>query len=139
MSGRVGYMKGIRVISCKIEGIAHFYQVCYTKSRKYILQGKKGKVMNVRDFIIEETIKDIEKRIERLREINAPAYLLSIEREELYPLYDRKIKIIGETSLLEVGYMHHEIREERGKVCVLINGDIKYYPKGKKGRVIISC
>lgn len=95
--------------------------------------------MNIREYIVEEAIKEQRKRMERAKDIKVPTYFLSIEERELEELESGKISFFGETILLEEEVLSIEEGETKsGKFYIKFNGDIMFFPKGVKGWTIIS-
>lgn len=93
----------------------------------------------VRECILSREISNRVSLIRKLKRNNGPIYLLNIKEKELAELKEGKIDIVGETSLLDEPYFSaEEGRLANGKVYLLINRDIMYFPKGSKGKTIIS-
>lgn len=85
--------------------------------------------MNIREYILNEEIKEKEMRIERLKEVEAPTYFISLEERELEHLKSGEILFSGETYVLEDTFLSIEERVSRGGVHYFkINDDIHYFP-----------
>ena len=93
--------------------------------------------MTIKEFIIGNTAEDVRMRMEKLKEMGAPAILIRSCEEELDRLNKGDLRCSGDTFLLEEEFESHELRKGRGGIPYhVFNGNINYFPKAKYGRFV---
>lgn len=91
----------------------------------------------VRDFILEGAIKGTKYRLDKLIELNAPKVMIEGVSGLLDELVSGKIKISGDTYLLDKEFENYVIKKGNGgKEYYIINGNINYFPYARYGRYI---
>jgi hypothetical protein len=98
------------------------------------LRGKRK--MTVKEFLINSEKKNAEIRLSKLSKIGAPEIIIeNLKKKIENPESD--FKVGGSKELLEVEYSNHEVLTGKGgKIHLLINGYIVYFPSAKYGRFI---
>ena len=92
--------------------------------------------MTVKEFLINREKKLAEARLAKLAGIGAPEIIIeNLKKKIANPGAD--FKVGGVKNLLDVEYEKHEVLTGKfGKVHLLINGYIVYFPEAKYGRFI---
>ena len=92
--------------------------------------------MNIKTFLMNSEKRMLEKRLENLKNIEAPEVMISSLIKTLNNFEDT-FKVGGEKELLDVEYEKHEVvKGKGGKIHLIINGYIVYFPEAKYGRFI---
>ena len=93
--------------------------------------------MTIREHILENTRQNVESRLQKLEEMQAPEVLISSVKSQLTELENGQIEIGGDAELLQEDYVSVELKKgSGGKVYFEYNGNINYFPKAKYGRFI---
>lgn len=92
--------------------------------------------MIVKEFLINAEKNNAQIRLEKLSEIGAPEIVIdNLKRKIANPEAD--FKVGGEKDLLNEEYKKHEVLTGKlGKIYLLINDHIVYFPDAKYGRFI---
>lgn len=92
--------------------------------------------MTVKEFLINAEKKNAEIRLAKMTEVGAPEVIIeNLKKKVANPEAD--FKVGGAKELLDVEYEKHEVLKGRmGKIHLLINGYIVYFPEAKYGRFI---
>lgn len=92
--------------------------------------------MTIKTFLMNSEKTMVEARLEQLKKINAPEIMISTLSKKLEN-FENEFKVGGTKELLEVEYKKHEVLKGKGgKIHLLINEYIVYFPKAKYGRFI---
>lgn len=93
--------------------------------------------MTVKEYLIYCELKGAEDRLSKLQDMNAPVVMIEGQKKIVADLQNGKFVVSGDIHLLEEDYSGHEMRKGRGgKVYVVINGHINYFPNARYGRYI---
>lgn len=94
------------------------------------------KAMNtIRNFISKNELQSADDRLQKLIEIGAPKVMIDAQRK-LVDNWDG-IKANGDDFLLDIPYQSHEVKKGNGgKIYVIFNGYIQYFPTAKFGRFV---
>ena len=91
----------------------------------------------IKDYILENEIKNVSERLEKLKDIRAPQVMLDGLAKELQELRKGNFKITGDKELLNYKWKTREIKKGRGgKVFIQFDGKINYFPTAKYGKYI---
>ena len=92
--------------------------------------------MTVKEFLINREKNLAERRLEQLAGIGAPDIIIENLKKKIENPGD-DFKCGGQKDLLAVEYKNHEVLTgKHGKIHLLINGYIVYFPEAKYGRFI---
>lgn len=93
--------------------------------------------MTIKDYIIDGTITALMDRENRMKELGAPAIIITTIGEEIDRLMKKELRCGGEKELLDEEMVSVEKKKGRGGIPYYVfNGDINYFPKAKYGRFI---
>lgn len=91
----------------------------------------------IREYIITAEANNLEKRIERLKEIGAPQLMVAKAEGQLAELRQGNIKIGGEVELLNETFEHYEVKKGTGgRVYIEFDTVARYFPEAKYGKFI---
>lgn len=93
--------------------------------------------MTIYEFIANGEIKLMQDRAAKLKELQAPAIMVTSLEEQIATAKAGTLKISGDKAALNEEYKSHEVRTGRGgKHYLHINGNINYFPNAQYGRYI---
>ena len=93
--------------------------------------------MKIGKFIIENEIRQDKIRLKKLEEIGAPDVMIRGQRKMLEDLEKGGLNVSGEKSLLDLEFIKFEVKKGNGgKLYIVFDNEIKYFPNAKYGRFI---
>lgn len=93
--------------------------------------------MTIREYIIKGTLTTAEERLNKLTEIRAPQVMIDGQSKLVNSLKAGKIKIGGDTKVLDEEFKTREIKTGNGgKPYIVINDGIHFFPQAKYGMYI---
>ena len=94
--------------------------------------------MKIRDKIIENTLKDVTERCEKMIEISGPAIIIENLKKEIEDLKNGILKVKDKKNLLDLEFIDIEWKKGRDGVpyATFNGGTINYFPYARYGASI---
>lgn len=97
----------------------------------------EAEVETVGESILKAVTANAEERLSKLEEIGAPEVVIEGQRKAVENLRNGALKISGEKELLDVAVESKEVRKGNGgKMYVVFNGNINFFPNARYGMFI---
>lgn len=93
--------------------------------------------ITVREYILDGQLRQAKDRLEKLTQANAPQVMIDGQKKIVEKLETGAIRISGDKDALDDTFQSREFRKGRGgKVYIVINGNINYFPAAQYGPYI---
>ena len=93
--------------------------------------------MTIKEFIIEKELPMNKERLNKLIEIDAPEIMIRAISEQISKMENGELKIDGDLELLDYEFKDYEVKRRRGgKIYIVFDKSINYFPNTKYGRYI---
>lgn len=98
---------------------------------------EEAEVETVGESILKVVTANAEERLNKLEEIGAPEVVIEGQRKAVENLRNGALKISGEKELLDVAVESKEVRKGNGgKMYIVFNGNINFFPNARYGMFI---
>lgn len=93
--------------------------------------------MTIKEFIIEKELPMNKERLEKLIEMGAPEIIIKSLFEQIKGMENGELKIGGDLELLDYEFKDYEVKKRKsGKIYIVFDKSINYFPNAKYGRYI---